>query len=71
MDIKRCVDCPHTQRVLQKAGINDMESLAAMTYEDLLKLRGVGPVIAGDLMKRVEEWRQSHAEQTVSGNDRL
>ena len=71
MKIERCVDCPHTKRVLQKAGINDMETLAAMTYDDLLKLRGVGPVIAGDLMKRVEEWRKSNAEQPLPGNDQL
>ena len=69
MKIEQCIDCTHTLRVLHKAGIDDMEALAALSYDDLLKLRGIGPVLAGDVTKRVEEWKQADAEQAELQND--
>lgn len=57
MKIEERLTCPHTIRVLHKAGIETMEALAGLSREDLLKLRGIGPVIAGDLEKQIEEWK--------------
>ncbi|MBR3503633.1 MAG: hypothetical protein IKO07_05205 [Clostridia bacterium] len=56
MKIEDWLDCQHTVRVLGKAGITEMEELAKLSRGDLLKLRGIGPVIAGDVEKRIEEW---------------
>ena len=51
------ITCPHTLRVLEKAGVTTMEQLAGMSREELLKLRGIGKVIAGDVLEKVAEWR--------------
>ena len=47
---------------MDKAGITTMEQLAALSREDLLALRGVGPVIANALEKAVAEWRESQKQ---------
>lgn len=62
MKTNTCVSCPHTLRVLEKAGITTMEQLAALSREDLLALRGVGPVIADALEKAVAEWREGQKQ---------
>ena len=62
MKTNACVSCPHTLRVLDKAGITTMEQLAALSREDLLALRGVGPVIADALEKAVAEWREGQLQ---------
>ena len=62
MNTNKCVSCPHTLRVLEKAGITTMEQLAAFSREDLLALRGVGPVIADALEKAVAEWREGQKQ---------
>ncbi len=58
MVIEERVDCPHTLRALHRAGIATMEELATLTREDLLRLRGVGRVIASDLEAVIEEWKR-------------
>ncbi len=58
MRIEEQITCPHSVRVLRKAGIDTMEALAALTRNDLLKLRGIGPVIANGLEKAVDEWKK-------------
>lgn len=65
MKIEDCLTCPHTIRVLRRAGIETMEALAGLSREDLLKLRGIGPVIAGDVEKKICEWKQN--EKSVAG----
>ena len=62
MCIEDAIDCPHTLRVLKKAGITTMEELAERSREDLLKLRGVGPVIADGLEAALERWRRDRPE---------
>ena len=52
------IDCPHTLRVLDKAGVTTMEQLAALSREDLLALRGVGKVISEALLEAVAQWRR-------------
>lgn len=55
--VEETLGCSHTVRVLNKAGIYTMNELAQLTYEDLLQLRGVGKVIARDLLKAIEQWK--------------
>ena len=54
--IEKRIDCCHTIRVLKKAGITTMEKLSGFSKEELLQLRGIGPVIAGDLEQKIAEW---------------
>ena len=53
--IEDVLSCNHTVRVLKKAGIHTVEQLEKMTDEELLKIRGVGKVIAHDVRMRLEE----------------
>ena len=55
--ISEYIDCSHTIRVLEKAGIHTMQDLEPYSYEDLLQFRGIGKVIAGDLVKKIEAWK--------------
>ena len=52
------ITCCHSLKVLKRAGIDSIEQLSLLSYEELLKIRGIGPVIAGDLQKRIEEWKK-------------
>ena len=63
MRIEERIDCPHTLRVLHGAGISTMEELARLSREDLLRLRGIGKVIAGDLERIVALWREEPPAQ--------
>ena len=49
--------CCHSVKALKNTGIETVEQLSQLSYEELLKILGVGPVIAGDLMKRIMEWK--------------
>ena len=51
------IACRHSVKALKNAGIETVEQLSRLSYEELLKIRGVGPVIAGDLQKRIMEWK--------------
>ena len=51
------ITCCHSVKVLKNAGIETVEQLSRLSYEELLKIRGIGPVIAGDLLKRMMEWK--------------
>ena len=51
------ITCRHSVKVLKNAGIETVEQLSRLSHEELLKIRGIGPAIAGDLMKRIMEWK--------------
>ena len=57
--IEQWIDCCHTIKVLQNAGIETMAQLNEMSGEQILRLRGIGPVIAGDLQQRLESYRKA------------
>ena len=63
--LENWIDCCHTIRVLHKAGIQDMQQLSALSDQGILALRGVGPVIAGDLRKKIDEWMMTHKEKPI------
>ena len=54
--IEEVLDCSHTVRSLHNAGIFTMEELAGKTYEDLLRIRGIGKVIASGLVEETRLW---------------
>ena len=57
--IERWIDCCHTIKVLQNAGIETMAQLNGMSEKPILQIRGVGRVIAGDLQKVLEVYREA------------
>ena len=52
------ITCQHIVRVLHAAGFSTMEQLASLSKENLMKIRGVGEVIAADLLKTIETYKQ-------------
>ena len=43
------ISCPHTKRCLLKAGVTTIAQLMSLSEAELLSIRGIGPVIAGDI----------------------
>ena len=48
--------CSHTKRCLIKAGITTMDQLLRLSPEDLMQIRGIGRVIAKDIVKAREQY---------------
>ena len=59
--IDEVIDCPHTIRVLHKAGIDTMKDL--LSYHELIQIRGIGKVIASDLARVISEWNSQEIDQ--------
>ena len=57
--IEQWIDCCHKIKVLHNAGIETMTQLSEMSSEQILQLRGIGRVIAGDLQKKLEAYREN------------
>ena len=57
--IEQWIDCCHTVKVLHNAGIETMAQLNGMSDKQILKIRGIGRVIAGDLQKVLESYRET------------
>lgn len=55
--LEELITCCHPVKALKNAGIETVEQLSRSSYEELLTIRGVGPVIVGDLQKRMTEWK--------------
>lgn len=45
--------CSHSKRCLIKAGVNTLAQLRALTRDDLLRIRGIGPVTADSILSAV------------------
>ena len=58
-EMEEWITCGHSLRCLIRGGIHSMEKLSTLSYEDLIAMRGIGPVIAGDLMRVAEQWREN------------
>ena len=54
MKIEELLDCSHTVRCLKKANIETVEQLRKLSEKDLLAIRGVGKVIARDVLAALE-----------------
>ena len=49
-ELDQAITCSHSKRCLLKAGVNTLGQLRAMTEDDLLSIRGIGPVIADGIL---------------------
>ena len=49
-ELDQAITCSHSKRCLLKAGVNTLGQLRAMTEDDLLRIRGIGPVIADGIL---------------------
>ena len=56
MRLEEMIGCPHTVRCLNRAGVETMEQLSACSLDDLLKIRGVGSVIANDVYRAIQAY---------------
>jgi DNA-directed RNA polymerase alpha subunit len=64
-ELDSLLTCPHTRRCLLKAGINTLAQLRAMSRDDLLRVRGIGPVIADGILKaQTQQALPSDSKQT-------
>ena len=51
------LSCSHTKRCLLKAGVTTVAQLMALSADDLLRIRGIGQVIARDVLQARERYR--------------
>ena len=51
------LSCSHTKRCLLKAGVTTVAQLMALSADDLLRIRGIGQVIARDVLQARERFR--------------
>lgn len=59
-ELDSILSCAHTKRCLLKAGISTLDQLLSLSISDLLNIRGIGSVIAKDIV-RVQEQVHSKA----------
>ena len=64
MRIEEKIHCCHTVKCLHAAGIETMEQLTALSMEELLKIRGIGKVIAADLMETIKKYNMSRSAES-------
>ena len=50
------ITCSHSKRCLLKAGVNTLSQLRALSRDDLLRIRGIGPVIADGILDAQEQY---------------
>ncbi len=55
-ELDTLLSCSHTKRCLLKAGITTVAQLLSLSEADLLGIRGIGRVIAGDIIKAREQY---------------
>ena len=58
------ISCTHSKRCLLNAGVRTLAQLHALSREDLLRIRGIGPVIADGILK-------AQATDATRSDDRL
>ena len=58
-ELDQVITCSHSKRCLLKAGVNTLEQLFALSRDDLLLIRGIGPVIANGILDAKEHYLSS------------
>ena len=48
--------CTHTRRCLIRAGVTTLAQLEPLSVDDLLQIRGIGQVIAEDVIREREQY---------------
>ena len=54
------IECTHTVRSLERAGIFTMRRLAQLSRAELMAIRGIGKVIADETERAVTKWRRAY-----------
>ncbi len=54
-ELDQLITCSHSKRCLLKAGISTLDQLRALSRDDLLRVRGIGPVIADGILNALAE----------------
>ena len=49
-ELDQAITCSHSKRCLLKAGVNTLAQLHALSREDLLLIRGIGPATADGIL---------------------
>ena len=62
-ELDRILSCSHTKRCLLKAGVTTVQQLLALSADDLLQIRGIGPVIAKDVLQAREQYLQLERQE--------
>ncbi len=62
------LSCTHTKRCLLSAGITTPEQLLALSADDLLRIRGIGQVIAADVLRAREQYLAQSRGKTEALN---
>lgn len=57
-ELDQILSCSHTKRCLLKAGVTTPDQLRSLSRDDLLQIRGIGPTIADDIIRQLEELRE-------------
>ena len=60
-ELDQILTCSHTKRCLLKAGISTLDQLMALSGDDLLQIRGIGQVIAKDVLRVKEDYLRKRA----------
>ena len=55
-ELDQVITCPHSKRCLLKAGVNTLSQLRTLSRDDLLRIRGIGPVIADSILDAQEQY---------------
>ena len=55
------ITCSHSKRCLLKAGVNTLSQLRTLSRDDLLRIRGIGPVIADGILDAQEQYASQTA----------
>lgn len=61
-ELDQVITCSHSKRCLLKAGVHTLAQLRALTRDDLLRIRGIGPVIADGILKAQKEYALQRRE---------
>ena len=63
-ELDRVLSCSHTKRCLLNAGVATLEQLMSLSADDLMRIRGIGQVIAKDVLQARERFLlQSRQEE--------
>ena len=55
-ELDMVLSCSHTKRCLLNAGVKTLDQLMSLSAADLLRIRGIGQVIAKDVMRAREQF---------------
>ena len=54
-ELDQVIACPHSKRCLLKAGVSTLAQLNSLSRDDLLRIRGIGPVIADGILNALAQ----------------